>query len=93
MGKRCGERPRVHFRSQVVCLCVPVMAVRKVLAGVIKTISGDSHNPLCLFFLVLQFTERQRAKDSQEEETSSLWFWSLKAAATTDGSTGVSCDH
>lgn len=35
MGKRGGERPRVHFRSRVVRLCVPVVAVREVLAGVI----------------------------------------------------------
>lgn len=71
MEKHCGERererPHVHFRSQVVCLYVHVISNRKVLAGVVEDDQWRfSHNPLCLF-LVLQFTERQRAKGSQRE--------------------------
>lgn len=65
--ERERERPHVHFRSQVVCLYVHVISNRKVLAGVVEDDQWRfSHNPLCLF-LVLQFTERQRAKGSQRE--------------------------
>lgn len=50
----------------------------------VTDISEDIH-------AVSQFTEKRRVTDSHKEKTS-LVFESLKASATTDGSTGVSCD-